>query len=182
MSSMFVGCSILKSVPLFNTSAVTNMSGMFDFCLLLQMVPLFNTSLVTSMNLMFRECGNLQSVPLFDTSIVTTFQSMFQSCTSLQAIPALSTAAITTTAGTDYGANFATSCNSLDRCEMVFARAVGFANAQMSRDSLVEIFNNLVDRTGVASAIITISNNYGAAALSAADRLIATNKNWTITG
>jgi hypothetical protein len=108
--------------------------------------------------------------------------TMFSNCQSLQAIPALSTAAITTTAGTDYSANFATSCNSLDRCEMVFARAVGFANAQMSRDSLVEIFNNLVDRTGVASAVITITNNYGAAALSAGDRAIATGKNWTITG
>ena len=107
---------------------------------------------------------------------------MFNSCQSLQNIPALSTAAITTTAGRDYGVNFAVNCNSLDRFEMIFARAVGFANAQMSRDALVEIFNNLVDRTGVASAVITITNNYGAAALSAGDRAIATGKNWTITG
>jgi surface protein len=182
MSGMFSGCSSLRSVPLFNTSSVTTMASMFSTCSLLRSVPLFNTSSVTTMASMFLNCFLLEFVPLFSTATVTNMESMFNSCQSLQNIPALSTAAITTTAGSDFGVNFAVNCNSLDRCEMIFARAVGFANAQMSRDALVEIFNNLVDRTGVASAVITITNNYGAAALSAADRLIATNKNWTITG
>ena len=182
MAAIFQGCSNITDIPLFSTSSLTTMSQMFDGCAALQTVPFFDTSTVTNMTLMFRNCTNLQSVPLFITSIVTNMQNMFQSCVSLQAIPALSTAAITTTAGTDYTANFASGCSSLDRCEMIFARVVGFANAQMSRDSLVEIFNNLVDRTGVASAVITITNNYGAAALSAGDRAIATGKNWTITG
>jgi hypothetical protein len=155
---------------------------MFSICTSLSIVPLFNTAAVTTVNNMFDTCSTLKSVPLFNTSIVTNMGSMFNSCQSLQAIPALSTAGITTTAGTDFAAGFASGCNSLDRCEMIFARAVGFANAQMSRDSLVEIFNNLVDRTGIASATITITNNYGAAALSAGDRAIATGKNWTITG
>ena len=65
---------------------------------------------------------------------------------------------------------------------MVFARTVSFANCQLSRDALVEIFTNLVDRSSTTSANINITGNWGATALSTADRDIALNKNWTITG
>jgi hypothetical protein len=107
---------------------------------------------------------------------------MFQSCLSIQSIPALSTAGITTTAGTDYGVNFAATARTLARCEMVFARTVGFGNAGLGAPALVEIFTNLVDRSLTTSATITITNNWGAALLTAGERLIATNKNWVITG
>jgi hypothetical protein len=108
--------------------------------------------------------------------------SMFINCGRLFLLPALSTAAITTSAGTDYGVNFALSNSSLRRCEMVFARTVGFANSALDVTALVEIFTNLVDRSATTSATITITNSKGAAALTAGDRLIATSKNWTITG
>jgi hypothetical protein len=108
---------------------------------------------------------------------------MFNTCQSLQSIPALSTAAITTTIGTDF-TNFANNCNSLNRIQMIFARTVNISNCQLSRDALVEIFTNLVDRSATTAANINISGNWGALAggLSSADRAIATGKNWTITG
>ena len=65
---------------------------------------------------------------------------------------------------------------------MVFARTVGFANCQLGVTQLVEIFTNLVDRSLTTSATITISNNWGASALTPAERAIATNKNWLIVG
>jgi hypothetical protein len=65
---------------------------------------------------------------------------------------------------------------------MVFARTVAFNNCQLSRDALVEIFTNLVDRSATTSANINITGNWGATALSTDDRNIATNKNWVITG
>jgi surface protein len=178
MQSMFNTCNSLKSVPLFNTSSVTNMQNMFNGCNSLQSVPLFNTSSVTNMQNMFNGCISLQSVPLFNTASVTNMSSMFSSCFSLQNIPSLSTTSITTGAGSDYGANFANSANSLDRCEMVFARTVGFASCQLSATALDEIFTNLVDRSATTSATITITGNFGAGA---ADTTIATNKNWTVT-
>jgi hypothetical protein len=107
---------------------------------------------------------------------------MFNACFSLNNIPALSTSSITTTSGTDYGINFASSCASLDRCEMVFARTVNFASCQLSRTALVEIFTNLTDRILTTPANINITANWGASALTLSDRLIATAKNWTITG
>jgi surface protein len=182
MDRMFQGCSALQSVPLFNTASVTSMVAIFASCQSLQSVPLFNTALVTNMQELFASCQSLQSVPLFNTASVTNMVNLVNSCLSLNAIPALSTASITTSSGSDFGANFAATSNSLDRCQMVFARTVGFANAQMGTTALVEIFNNLVDRSATTSATITITGNWGAALLTAGERAIATGKNWAITG
>jgi surface protein len=182
MGSMFLNCQSLKNVPLFNTASVTSMDGMFSGCKSLTTTPLFVTTSVTNMSGMFFSCSSLQSIPLYDTSSVTNFSSFLRLCVSLQSIPALSTVAITTTAGTDFGAIFVSDANSLDRCQMVFARTVGFANCQLGVTALVEIFTNLVDRSATTSATITITNNWGASLLTAGQRDIALNKNWLITG
>jgi len=181
MRVMFNSCYSLKSVPLFNTENVTSMASMFATCYSLQNIPLFNTENVTRMESMFGTCFSLQNIPLFNTENVTNMSDIFSSCSVLNSIPALSTASITPTSGTDFG-NFATSCNSLDKCEMVFARTVSLTNCQLSQSALVEIFTNLVDRSATTSANINISGNWGASALTASDGLIATSKNWTITG
>jgi surface protein len=180
MASMFFSCSSLQSVPLFNTANVTSMVSMFQNCSSLQSVPLFNTQNVTNMSGMFQNCFSLQSVPLFNTANVTNMASMFQSCVSLNSIPALSTASITPSAGTDFvnwNAN-----NSLNRCQISFARQVNLSNGQLSQTALVEIFNNLVDRSSTTAANINITGNWGASALTVGERDIALNKNWTITG
>ena len=176
MQQMFNNCYALQSVPLFNTQNVTNMQQMFNNCYSLQSVPLFNTQNVTSMQQMFYSCYALQSVPLFNTQNVTSMQQMFYSCTSLNFIPNFNTALVTNFT------SFANGCNSLDRCTTIFRNSVGLQNCQLSKDALVEIFTNLTDRTSKTSATIDITGNWGAAALTSADRLIATNKNYTITG
>jgi surface protein len=172
MAIMFNGCASLKSVPLLNTQNVQVMNNLFSGCVSLQSVPLFNTQNVTIMSSMFNGCQSLQSVPLFNTANVTDMRVMFQSCQSLQSVPALLTASITT----DFTA-FANGANSLNRCQMSFSRTVTFANCQLSRDAIVEIFNNLAV---VVSATITITGNWGVTALSASDLLIATSKGWVV--
>ena len=92
---MFRNCTLLASIPLFDTSSVTNMSNMFNGCSLLKSVPPFNTSSVTNMTLMFNGCSSLTSVPLFDTSSVTTMSTMFQSCRSLTSVPLFDTSSVT---------------------------------------------------------------------------------------
>jgi surface protein len=182
MLSMFQDCTSIINVPLFDTSSVTNMLQMFQTCSSLQTVPLFNTASVVSMNSMFLNCASLQTIPVFDTSSVTNMNTMFRNCRSLQSMPAISTASITTTTGTDFGANFSENNRTLARCEMVFARTVGFANSGLGAPALVEIFTNLVDRSATTAATITITGNWGAPLLTAGERAIATGKNWTITG
>ena len=177
MGYMFNNCYSLQSVPLFNTINVTSMLNMFNGCISLQSVPLFNTINVTNMGYMFNNCYSLQSVPLFNTSNVTNMVSMFQNCQSLNFIPAFITTAITT----DFTL-FANGSTSINRILMSFNRTVALQNCQLSKDALVEIFTNLTNRTATTSATIDITGNWGASALTSADRAIATNKNFTITG
>ena len=176
MVSMFSNCSSLQSVPLFNTQNVTSMVSMFVSCVSLQSVPLFNTQNVTTMVYMFQGCASLQSVPLFNTQKVTNMSSMFQYCASLNFIPNFNTALVTNFT------TFANGCASLDRCTTIFRNSVGLQYCQLSKDALVKVFTNLIDRTSTTSATIDITGNWGATALTSADRLIATNKNWTIIG
>ena len=131
---------------------------------------------VTSMVNMFYNCTSLQSVPLFNTQKVTDMGSMFQHCSSLNFIPNFNTTLVTNFT------TFANACFSLDRCTTIFRNSVGLQNCQLSKDALVEVFTNLIDRTLTTSATIDITGNWGATALTSADRLIATNKNYTITG
>ena len=201
MANMFYYCYSLQSVPLFNTANVTNMVSMFNVCPSLQSVPLFNTANVTSMANMFYNCTSLKSVPLFNTANVTSMQNMFNGCYSLQSVPLFNTAKVTsmgnmfqncpslnfipafiTTAITSDFTTFANGCNSLNRILMSFNRTVVLLNCQLSKDALVEVFTNLTNRTSTTSATIDITGNWGSSALSSADRAIATNKNWTITG
>jgi len=178
MNGMFTACTNLKSIPLFNTQSAVNMQSMFVNCNVLQEVPLLNTANVTNMQNMFQQCNSLIKAPLLNTSKVTNMLGMFAGCLSLSYLPNYTTL-ITTTSGTDF-ATICETCNSLNRCEMIFSRAVQFNNAQLSRTALIEIFTNLVDRTATTSATINIFGNWGASALTSADRLIATSKNWVI--
>lgn len=175
MSAMFSSCFSLQTVPLFNTQSVTSMSAMFSSCTSLQNVPTFNTQNVTSMASMFSSCASLQSVPLFNTANVTNMTSMFQNCSSLQTVPTFNTTSVTNQTLMFNG------CNSFDRTDIICRVSVDFSNCQLSRNEIVNIFNNLLDRTAMTSANIILTGNWGATALTAGDLLIATNKNWTVT-
>jgi surface protein len=173
---MFWGCTSIKKIPFFNTQNATGMQQMFQDCYSLQEVPFFNTQNVTTMAFMFANCGNLKKVPLFNTANVNNMSTMFIGCRSLKLIPEFNTSSLTTSN------IFADSSNSLTGCKMSFNSTVSFQNCQLSRTALVEIFTNLIDRTSTTSATINITNNWGATALTTAERNIAINKNWVITG
>ena len=95
MSVMFLDCTELTSVALFDTSNVTNMQLMFDGCHSLTSVPLFDTSNVTNMHDTFMGCRSLTTVPLFNTSNVTIMSNMFYKCYSLTSVPLLDTSNVT---------------------------------------------------------------------------------------
>ena len=200
MSSMFIGCNSLQSVPLFDTSIVTNMSSMLQNCTSLQSVPLFNTSIVTNMSSMLQNCTSLQEIPLFNTSSVINIGFLVTACTALQSLPLLDTSSVTSMSGMFQACssikeiptlvttnvsnmtNFAILCWSMSKTDIVCRASVNFLNNQLSQAELVNIFNNLLDRTLLAAANINITGNYGASALTVPERAIATAKNWTITG
>jgi len=63
MSSMFINCQKIKTVPLFNTQNVTNMDSMFNGCSALETIPEFNFSSVTTNISMFNNTTALKSIP-----------------------------------------------------------------------------------------------------------------------
>ena len=127
---------------------------------------------ITSAESMFENCYSLQSLPLWDTSSVTDMSYMCNSCSSLQSLPAFSVANVT-----DF-TDWVTTCPSLGAAPLSGPVVnISFANCKLARDEIVAIFQGLGTVTGKT---VTITGNWGIAALSEADRDIARNKGWTI--
>lgn len=95
MENMFYNCTNLTEVPAFDTSNVTNMGAMLRGCTNLTAVPLFDTSNVTNMHSMLQTCSTLTEVPLFDTSNVTDMGAMFSGCTNITSVPLFNTSKVT---------------------------------------------------------------------------------------
>ena len=60
--------------------------------------------------------------------------------------------------------------------------SISIQNGSYSADSLALLFGDLYDRTATTAGQINITNCYGASLLTAAQKQIATDKNWVITG
>ena len=87
IDSMFLYCSALSSIPLFDTSNVTSFEGTFNGCNSLTSVPAYDTSKVTIMRLSFKDCSSLSSIPWFDTSKVTDIEMMLSNCSNISSVP-----------------------------------------------------------------------------------------------
>jgi hypothetical protein len=79
------------TIPLFDTSTITNFGSMFNECSNLTTIPLFDTSAGTNFSSMFRECPSLASLPAINTSAGTSFGLMFLNCSSLVCLSTLDT-------------------------------------------------------------------------------------------
>ncbi len=97
MNSSFFGCSNMEitASDLPNLSGVTDMYATFNGCSGLTSLPLIDTSNVTDMTYTFGGSG-LTSFPVLDTSNVTTFLGTFWSCSGLTSFPVLDFSSATT--------------------------------------------------------------------------------------
>ena len=124
-------CTLLQSVPLFDTSAGTTFTSFLQGCTSLQSVPLFDTSAGTNFTSLLQGCTSLQSVPLFDTSAGTNFTSFLSGCTSLLQVPLFDTSA-----GTAF-ASFLRGCSSLQQVPLFNMSGAGsFSSAFLGCASL----------------------------------------------
>ena len=87
IDSMFLYCSALSSIPLFDTSNVTSFTETFMGCKSLTSVPSYDTSKVTEMRYTFNDCSSLSSIPWFDTSKVTYIEGMLFNCSNISSVP-----------------------------------------------------------------------------------------------
>ena len=208
MSAMFSGCSSLITVPKFDTTNVTTLESMFNGCSSLTDVPLFDTTNVTNISRMFFGCSSLTDVPLFDTTNVTSTMYMFENCSSLITVPKFDTTNVTTMYDMFYQANnivslpefeagkvtnigyFCTSPKLTDFGGLKELGKTANLNTQtafsycsnLTRESMLNIFNNLYDRASAGYSTITLKFHLDVLnILSADDIAIATNKGWIIS-
>jgi len=196
-SQMFFNCTSLETVELINTSNVTNFTSMFNACRSLTTVPLLVTSSGTNFSSMFASCNSLVEVPSFNTVAATNMANMFSSAQSIMYLPTLNTANVTTVAqmfNNCYNlrelpafslpvcttfTNWLANNTTLSKSGVINpTRGHSYSGMSLSQANIVTIFNNLGTASGAQT--ITVSSNPGYAGLTAAERLIATNKGWTI--
>ena len=173
MYGMFYNCSKLTTIPRLNTSKVNNMNNMFSGCSSLESIPLLDTSNVTDMVGMFSGCSLLTTVPLYNTSKVKNMSQMFWNCGSLQTVPAFDCTNVTNMN------NIFASCRSL---KSILMTNIGVsldisASTLFERADLVTILNNLKTVTTTKTLKMGATN---LAKLTDEDKLIATNKGWTL--
>jgi hypothetical protein len=196
LQSMFTNNSSLQYVSPFNTFGITNFTNMFANCSSLISFPDINISNATIMTGMCQSCFSMVYFPA--TNFINNFSmaSAFASCTSLRSLT------ITGNLTQAPGATFA-GANSLFEFPEInlglisgsftfeqFIRRIkafgGKANTSFAvgsvigRTQLVEFFTNL--GTANSGATIDITNCAGTPQLTANDKLIATNKGFTLIG
>ena len=146
----YEGTSVDDLIKYDDTSNVTDMNNMF-YSSDITTIPLLDTSKVTNMRYMFNNCRDLTTVPSLDTSNVTDMNYMFSYCIDLTKISMLNI-------GASFDIHWST---------------------KMTREALLEVLGNLKDLTGQTSKTLTLGSTL-LNKLTEEDKLIATNKNWTL--
>ena len=146
----FRGCSSLTTVNLPDSLTSIGQEA-FEYCSSLTTVELPD-SLTSIGNSVFWECSSLTTVELPD-SLTSIGNSVFQSCTSL----------------TDVTIKIGFNCNNLDLS----------ASNRYTTETIVSWLEALADRTGQTAYKLTIGTT-NLNKLTAEQKAIATNKNWTL--
>ena len=160
-SMTFKNCESLQKILIKNTGNVINFNGFCDVCISLKVAPELNTSSATDVRYMYNNCTALEVVPFMDFSNVVDMSSIFYKCNN-----------ITTLGGfKDLGkpTKYNRSVYFLEQCP------------NLTRESLLNVFNNLYDRTsaGYATEFLSIGD-VNLSKLSDEDIAIATNKGWKL--
>lgn len=174
LEGLFASCRKLTNIPSqLITPKNNSTSTMFYLCGELTTAPEMDTSNVTTMYKMFYDCNKLATVPLYDTSKVTNMQEMFYFNYALETVPAFDCTNVT---NMQY---IFTNCINL---KSILMTNIGVslditASTRFEREDLVLILNNLKTVTSTKTLYMGATN---LAKLTDEDKLIATNKGWTL--
>jgi hypothetical protein len=201
---MFQACVELKYVSPFATTGITNFSNIFNNCWSIVDIPNINFNNATNLNSAFTNCYELQSIPTIALSSPCSISSSFNNCFSLakinmsgqvtysipsqqfsqthslNEIPALDFSTITINGVVFGGVNLKRFLpTGMTRTFTIGDGTVSAAYPNsLGRQELVEVFNNL--GTANSGATLTIKGSVGVGDLTNNDKLIATNKGWTL--
>ena len=171
--ALFKDTSIKKTPTIWNTSQLVNFNGLFEALTHLEYVDIDSNVQVSAMDEMFNGCTILKEAPLFDTSQCTDIDYAFYNCRNLPSLPAYDFSSVTTAVDTFFNCYYL-------RWSDVYGIVVAhsYNNCELSREAIVNVFNNLGTASG--SQTITVTNNPGATELTPTDIAIATGKGWTV--
>lgn len=174
-SQMFFACKALSDANIGSMPSLILADNIFNQCYSLKKLPDFDSDSYVDMN-SIALATSAPNIPLWDTSNCSGMANAFNSMRRLRTIPALDLGASTNNLG------MASNCSALVWCDAININAsISFSNCALSSDAIVNIFNNLVDRSATSSQNISVANNPGAALLTGPQIAIATAKNWTVT-
>lgn len=197
LNSTFKDCTSLKYLSMNDTSKVTDWSWSFN-ATAFEVPPALNTSAATTTYTMFYNCTNLKSVQALDIRKATEISYMFAGCTNLVELEGLTTLSAITCNST-FGScsslreiptvnlsNITTNVSMLGGSPMLGKSGIyglrfahSYNSFNLTQAAIVNIFNNLGTASGAQN--INVALNPGSTGLTASDRLIATNKGWTVT-
>lgn len=210
MASFASNCSSLVSCPPYDTPSVTTFAAAFTNCYVLVNVPEFNYSKCTTITSMFGGCSSLvKSGPMnFGTTTTgaLTAASVFQFSNAFEStVQHIGPITFPSTATSVTLTGFALNCRNLRSISLdctkvattggisnVLAGANSYVNViltglrfgavnlngSLQVPALVALFESLGTASGAQT--ITVSGNPGWSSLTAADKLIATSKGWTL--
>lgn len=187
LSSMFNGCWSLKRIignlSAWDTSNVTNFSYMFSDCWSLETFPpaqSWDFSSATTVASMFNTMTSIEEITLTNINLplCTTVATMFRYCRALKKVTLTgwSIPKVTSTAP----AQFLGDCPNLKdvTISIPFALNLSFSGDEaLTHESLLNIINSLPT---VATARTLNLMNQNINRLTAAEKQIATSKNWTL--
>ena len=144
---MFAYNYLLSSLPIMDTSKVTNMSSMFTYCSTITSIPVLNTSKVTNMYQMFYNCKSLTSVPEMDTSKVTNMDTMFYNCSALTSVPEMDMSNLPAMSTTFFGCSNLTSVGGFVNLGKAFtsAQTIYFNYPNLDNQSVQNIIDTIFD-------------------------------------
>ena len=173
VSSLF-STTLIRKIGNINMSAATTVTNIFANMWNLREVGNVNLAAGTSFSGLFSNCTNLYKIGTITSTAVTNLTSVFGGCVSLRTITLTDLTNVTTTTGAF------SNCFSLENLRVPnIVATFTLIDCALERAALVQVFNDL--GTPGTTRTITVTRNPGSADLTAADILIATNKNWIVT-
>lgn len=182
-SYFLYNCSGFNVQLSLDTSAGTNFSGFMRLCTAFNQPLDIDTSKGTDFNYFLGSCASFNQSLNLVTGAGTNFAYFMNSCSSFAKSITLDLSSATTALGTQFFGTSSYALIGLRLLNMGQAHtAINISNSNMTASALADLFNDLFDRAAFTTGTITISNSFGASALTEEQRLIANAKNWDIVG
>lgn len=175
LQQTFYVSTILERIGNISAPYSSQMNSFASGCINLKSVGTINCPLMTSATNAFSNAYTLRSIGTITTGATfANMSSMFTQCLALERIR------ISNCSGVTNAGNAFLGCYSLMELILTGIK-VSFSvyGTSLSRTALVDLFNSL--GTPATTQIVTVTGTPGSANLTAADILIATSKNWTVT-